>query len=163
MAYKQMLEFLQKSFDDNVQKIRRKQVLGDAGEQLTLPTLSGLSGIGKTACIEEFSAQKGFALIKFDCSYETSNFVLIHLNNAINSIAGKKSKGLVLLLDYINEADEELMEIINQYRKNYLDGSMKVAKVSDDGEPLSPIEYRNIDVSYDSLPETIFIVGEQRA
>ncbi len=162
VGYKKLQEVLKRSFHDNVQKIRRKKMFGNVGEQLSLPTLSGPSGIGKTACIEEFATTNGFKLIKMDCSYEPSNFVVIHLNNAIISLSNGKIKGLVLHLDFINEADEELIEIIKQYKNNTLNSYMKVAKVDNNGEPFYPVEYRKMDVIYENLPETIFIVGEQR-
>jgi len=158
MSYRKMLEGLEKTFDNNVQKIRRKKVLGDASEKLSVPTLSGLTGIGKTASVKEFSKNKGFHLIIIDCSYEPANFLVIRLNNAIIDINNGKSDGCVLLLDYIDEADEQYLKIISQYRSNYLNSFMEVAIPDDNGKPTP----KKIDVSYDEIPENIFVVGEQR-
>jgi len=151
-----MLEALEKKFDQNVQKIRRKKVLGDAGEKLTIPILSGPTGIGKTASVKDFTKNKGFRLITIDCSYEPANFLVIHLNNAISEIKNGKSDGYVLLLDNIDKADEQFLKIINQYCTNSLNSFMEVAVPDENKRPTK----QKIEVSHDEIPENIvsFIV-----
>jgi len=155
--HKKMRLSLEAKFDSNIQKIRRKKMFGDTGEKLSLPALSGPTGIGKTASVKEFSQNKGFHLITIDCSYEPANFLVIHLNNAITNIADGKIDGCVLLLDNINEAGEDFLNIINQYRTNSLNSFMEVNVPDDNGKPIK----ENIEVSYNEIPENIFIVGEQ--
>jgi len=158
MYYNEMLEALETAFDNNVQKIRRKKVFGDTGEKLSLPALSGPTGIGKTACVKEFARNKDFHLITIDCSYEPANFLVIHLNNAIKDLNNGKIDGCVLLLDNVNEADEDYLHIINQYRTNSLHSFMEVAVSDENGKPVQ----KNFEVSHDEIPEKIFIIGEQR-
>jgi len=158
-----MQEMLQSRFDDNVQKIRRKRVFGYDEGKLNLVVLSGDTGIGKTACVKEFAKKKGFKLITMFCDEpDTANLLAINLNNAINTIDTKgKQHGFVLLLDNIDRIDKATLEIIDQYRANYLKTFMRVAKPRD-GKDLNTLEYVKLEVQYDSIPENIFIVGEQR-
>ena len=158
MSYSKMIEALENAFNSNVQKIRRKGVFGDAGEKLNVPVLSGPTGIGKTASVKEFTKNKGFSLISIDCSYEPANFLVIHLNNAINDINNGNADGCLLLLDNINEASGEFLDLINQYRENSLNAFMEVAVPGDKGKPMQ----QKKEVTHDKLPENLFIVGEQR-
>lgn len=158
MSYSEMLEALEKTFDSNAQKIRRKKMFGDSGEKLSVPALSGPTGIGKTASVKEFSKNKGFKLITVDCSYQPVNFLVIHLNNAITEITNNKGKGCVLLIDNINEADEQFLTVINQYRINSIYSFMEVAVPDENGKPIQ----KKYKISHDELPENIIIVGEQR-
>jgi hypothetical protein len=40
MSYTDMLEALEKTFDSNIQKVRRKMLFGDTGETLSVPSTS---------------------------------------------------------------------------------------------------------------------------
>ncbi len=108
--------------------------------------------------MKEFARNKEFRLITMDCSCEPANLLVIHLNNVIGDIDSSKHKGCVLLLDNINEADEEYLDIIRQYRTNSLDSFMEVAVAGDDGKLIR----QKIKVLHDEIPENIFIIGEQR-
>ncbi len=162
MSFQKILAYLDKIFEENAEKIRQKQKTGQLDEILTVPNLSGPTGIGKTACVKQFAESKGFELVTLDLSYQPTNFFIIYLYNAINRVQRNKAKGVLLLLDNFNEADEEAWEVINQYCSNFLDTSMKVAKIDENGELIEPVTYQEMPVRFEEIPETVFIVGEQR-
>ena len=161
MNYQKMIKTLESAFEQNVQKIRRKKMFGDSGEKLSVPVLSGLTGIGKTSAIKEFSENKKFNLVGIDCSFEEVDAFIIGLNNAVESIVNEKSEGIVLWLNYIDKATEEYLEIIRQYQKNYIDTSIMV-KIQENNKPIHTLNSKKINIAHDVLPETLIIVGEQR-
>ena len=163
MSYKKMLQMLENAYDQNVQSIRRKKMFGDRGEKLTVPLLSGASGIGKTACVREFCQKKGFKLVQIDCSYEPENNIIVHLNNAVINISESKINGCVLLLDNVDKANRGCLNIINQYSSNYLDTEMKYAEPQNKEKKTACISYATAEVKYEDLSEELFIVGEQRS
>lgn len=174
MSYTNMLEALEKTFNENTQKISQK-VVGHTGEKLSIPNLVGPTGVGKTACVKEFAKSKGFDLITIDCwNPQVTNLLVIHLNKAIININSGKCDGYVLLLDNIDRADEQCLDIIEQYRANSLDSFMEVdVNAVDDENPINktkpkvlsfnmdPPVIQKIKVLYDEIPENLFIVGEQ--
>ncbi|RLA06609.1 MAG: hypothetical protein DRQ51_08810 [Gammaproteobacteria bacterium] len=157
-----MQEILQTKFDDNIQKISKKRATGYS-QKLNLVVLSGDTGIGKTTSIKEFANKKGFEFITIYCDEsDAANLLVINLNNAINIIQTKEKRyGVVLLLDNINKADNKLLKIIAQYRNNTIHTSMRLAKTKNG--KTSSLEYVNLEVHCDNIPENIFIVGEQRS
>jgi len=67
---------LAKAYDRHVKAVRSRQQ-ADHGRAVidrsevkksVIPVLSGLTGIGKTACVKQFVSQKGFELLEVDCS-----------------------------------------------------------------------------------------------
>jgi len=161
MSYKQMIETLESSFNSNVQKIRRKKMFGDAGEKLSVPVLSGLSGIGKTSSVKEFAKSKNFDLANIDCSFEEANTFIAKLNNAIQSIENGEAEGFVFLLDNINNVSKEYLEIIGQYQENYLNASILI-KIAENKKSINSLDSKKINIVIDTLPEKLIIVGEQR-
>ena len=167
MFYDERLETLEDNFENNSRLIRRKKQLGFLEEKLTITAISGPTGIGKTASVRDFAKRKNFKMMTIDCSFEPANHLAIYLHNSIVDIEKSRIDGCVLLLDFINEANDEFNEIIEQYRSNYLDLDIKVHAVDenrnlirDESGDLIPEYFK---VSYKALPENIFIVGEMRA
>jgi hypothetical protein len=161
MSYQQMIKTLENAFEQNVQKIRRKKVFGDSGEKLIVPVLSGLTGIGKTSAIKEFTENKKFKLVSIDCSFEEADSIIIGLNNAVKSIVNEEVEGIVLWLNYIDKVTEENLKTIRQYQKNYLD-TFITAKIPENNKPIHTLDSKKIKIVYDVLPETLIIIGEQR-
>ncbi len=163
MSFEAMKESLVNAYDRNVAIIRMKQlindghaIVGDAPGKLKIPVLSGATGIGKTACVKSFAAQKEFELMELDCSYMPSSHLATFMNSAINRIRAGQINGCVLLIDNINEADDEWLELLDQYAKNYFDALVNIA--SDENQDC----IRQTRQRVDDLPEGLFIVGERR-
>lgn len=167
MSFQEMKESLFNAYSRNVQVVRMKQLSSDGllnigepsaenSEKLKIPVLSGLSGIGKTACVKEFAAEKGFELIELDCSYMPPAHLATFMYSAINRILANQINGCVLLIDNINEADSEWLELLDQYSNSYFDAPVNVANETD-SESIHKTRQR-----IDKILEEIFIVGEQR-
>ncbi|QJD30965.1 AAA family ATPase [Methylococcus geothermalis] len=164
MSFQKMKLSLVNAYDRNVQVVRMKQLISDGhviiGDhspgKLRIPVLSGLTGIGKTACVTEFATEKDFELIKLDCSYMPSSTLATFMYSAINRILAGQINGCVLLIDNINEADSEWLELFDQYSKNYFDAPVNIA---DDANQDRICKTRE---RIDEIPEGLFIVGEQR-
>ncbi len=155
MNFKSMLEYLEKIYEENCKKVLVEN------ESLTIPNLKGSLGSGKTSCVKIFAVKKEFKFIRLNCSIEPVNILIIHLNNAMNFIKKGKAKGIVLLLDNADYADDKYLEILNQYRENRLNAFMKIAKVDVHKKLIYPVKYDKIKVEYNKLFATIFIVCEQ--
>lgn len=158
-----MKESLVNAYDRNVQVIRMKQlindghaIIGDVPGKLRIPVLSGPTGIGKTACVKDFVSEKKFELIELDCSYMPSSALATFMPSATNRIRAGEINGCVLLIDNVNEADNEWLELFDQYANNYFDALVNIAY----GKNEDCI--RKIRQRVDDLPEGLFIVGEQR-
>lgn len=160
MSYAHMLHLLNQAFDSNTQKIKGKALAGVLDERLSIPALSGPSGIGKTACVEDFAQQHGFDLVKIDCSYEPANNLVAHLQNAIIAATSDKPTGTVLLLDYIDQADDDFLGLLSQFRSNSLRAALRVAQPPTASNTSAPLTYRTLELSHDSIPPDVFIVGE---
>jgi len=163
MGFQEMKQSLTSAYDSNVH-IRRMQqlimdghsVIGDAPKTLSIPTLSGLPGIGKTACIKEFATDREFELIELDCSYMTASAMATFMYGAIQRISAEQVGGCVLLINNIDEADDEWRVLFDQYANNYFDAVVNVVDEADQSG-ISKIRHR-----IDGIPEALFIVGEQR-
>lgn len=162
MSFQEMKKSLANAYERNVQ-IRRMQltkgwheVIGEVSRVSIIRTLSGLSGIGKTACIREFATEKGFELIELDCSYMSTSALATFTYGAINRISTGQISGCVLLINNINEADDEWLELFDQYANNYFDAIVNIADDANQDE-ICKIRQR-----IDEIPEGLFIVGEQR-
>ena len=152
------------AYDRNVQVIRIKQLASDSHlvtgghsqGKVKIPILSGMTGIGKTACVKEFASEKNFDLINLDCSYMPISTFEAYMYNTINRILANEINGCILLIDNINEADSEWIELFDQYADNHFYG---IINISDDTsqDRISKARQR-----IGKIPETLFIVGEQR-
>lgn len=158
--FHETLQSLAVAYDENVQKVRRKRVFGSAGGTLRIPVLSGPTGTGKSDCVMAFAEERGFDLVRLDCSFEPADFLVARLFNAIHGINSGQSKGVVLLVNNMNQAGQDWLEILDQYARNELDTSMQVAAGSTDSLS-QPIEYVTKTVKFEEIPEQLFVVGEQ--
>ena len=164
MSFQNMKESIVKAYDRNVQVVRMKQLTGDghliigdhSPRRLNIPVLTGLTGIGKTACVKEFATENDFEIIALDCSYMPSSTLATFMFSEINRIITDQIKGCVLLIDNINEADSEWLELFDQYSKNYFDALVNIV----DGANHDQICNKRQRI--DAIPEGIFIIGEQR-
>lgn len=164
MSFQEMKESLVNAYDRNVQAVRMKQltsdghmIIGDHSPgKLRIPVLSGLTGIGKTACIKEFATEKDFQLTELDCSYMPSSTLATFMYSAINRILAGQINGCVLLIDNINEADDGWLRLFDQYANNYFDASVNIA------DDTNQERIRETRQRFDEIPETLFIIGEQR-
>ena len=138
MNFHQMLKTLHNVYEQNAEKIEQRRQTGGIGEKLNIVLLSGPTGIGKTACVQQFAKETGLALRRIDCSYEPAHFLAIHLFNCIHNVLDQKQPGFVILLDNIDQADEEHLKIIRQYRQNYLDTTVPVYAAESAGKPSAP-------------------------
>jgi hypothetical protein len=132
-------------------------IIGDHSPgKLRSPVLSGPTGIGKTACVKEFATEKGFEIIELDCSYMPSSTLATFMYSEINRILEGQISGCVLLINNINEADSEWLELFDQYTNNYFDAPVNI---EDDvnHDRISKTRQR-----IDEIPEGLFIIGEQR-
>jgi len=162
MNFHQMLKTLHNVYEQNAEKIEQRRQTGGIGEKLNIVLLSGPTGIGKTACVQQFAKETGLALRRIDCSYEPAHFLAIHLFNCIHNVLDQKQPGFVILLDNIDQADEEHLKIIRQYRQNYLDTTVPVYATESAGKTVgsaAPVEKK---IAFERIPKTIFLVGEQR-
>jgi hypothetical protein len=163
MGFQEMKKSLTNAYDSNVQ-IRRMQqlimdghsVIGDAPKTISIPTLSGLPGIGKTACVKELATEKEFELIELDCSYMTASAMATFMYGAIQRISAGQVGGCVMLINNIDEADDEWRVLFDQYVNNYFDAVVNIVDEVDQNG-ISKIRHR-----IDGIPERLFIVGEQR-
>jgi hypothetical protein len=163
MGFQEMKKSLANAYDSNVQ-IRRMQqlimdghsVIGDAPKTLSIPTLSGLPGIGKSACVKEFAMEREFEFIELDCSYMTASAMATFMYGAIQRISAGQAVGCVLLINNIDEADDEWRLLFDQYANNYFDAVVNVVDEADQNG-ISKLRHR-----IDGIPEGVFIVGEQR-
>ena len=163
MGFQKMKESLVNAYERHVYVVRMKQLAGDGHmiigdkptQEIRIPTLSGLSGIGKTACVKEFATEMNFQLIELDCSYMPSSTVATFMYSAISRILADEIDGCVLLIDNINEADTEWRELFDQYANNYFDAAVNIA--DETSEEMSKTKQR-----FDEIPATLFIIGEQR-
>ena len=171
MSFQMMKESLRTAYERNVYNARMHHFvkdgftivsIGDKGpktpERRRIPILSGLSGIGKTASIVEFAGDKGFELIKLDCSYMPSSMFASIMYDAIERIESGQIDGCVLLVDNIDQADSQWQELLVQYSDDHLDTVLdaKNEKVK------TPGKAQKVRMSVNEVPETLFIVGEQR-
>jgi hypothetical protein len=161
MSFQQMKTVIANAYNQNAEYVRMKNASGVFEGKRRIPVLSGDSGTGKTACVEEFAKERGFELLRIDCSFEPANFLVVHLHQALGRFR-KDSSGTIILLDNINEADEEWLSLLDQYSRNFLDATMKRGKVDDQGEVIHPVEWTSHAVKVASIPEQIFVVGEMR-
>lgn len=163
MGFQEMKKSLANAYDNNVQ-IRRMQrlimdghsVIGDAPKTISIPTLSGLPGIGKTDWVKEFATEREFELTELDCSYMTASAMATFMYGAIQRISAGQAAGCVLLINNIDEADDEWRALFDQYVNNYFDAVVNVVDETNQNG-ISKIRYR-----IDGIPEGLFIVGEQR-
>jgi len=164
MNYQEMKETLVNAYDRNVLSVRMKQLTSDGhmiiGDQslvgkVRIPVLSGLTGIGKTACVKEFVEEKDFQLINLNSSYMPASTLATFMYSAINQILASEINGCVILIDNINEADDEWSKIFEEYANNHFDASVNI----EDGTNQNRI--RETRQRFDEIPETLFIVGEQ--
>lgn len=160
MSYADMMHQLDQAFESNTQKIKHKALVGVLDELLSIPALSGSSGIGKTACIKDFAQKHGFNLVKIDCSYEPANNLVARLNNAIIAAKSDKPTGTVLLLDFCDQADDDFLELLSQFRSNFLRASLRVAQNPTAPKKSTSLTYKTVELSHDTIPPEVFIVGE---
>ena len=165
MSFQEMKETLVNSYDRNVKSVRMKQLTNDGhmiiGDQslvgkVRIPVLSGLTGIGKTACVKEFVEEKDFQLINLNSSYMPASTLATFMYSAINQILASEINGCVLLIDNVNEADDEWIKILVQYANNHFDASVNIE------DDTNQNQIRETRQRFDEIPETLFIVGEQR-
>lgn len=164
MSFQEMKESLVNAYANNDhavfmrQTIKNSTIIGDPPSlsRLRIPVLSGLTGIGKTACIREFASEIEFELIELNCSYMPSSTLATVMFDAINRIRTSQIKGCVLLIDCFNEADKEWQELLLQYANNYFDAHINIA------EDANKNHIRGIRHRIDEIPGSLFIVGEQR-
>lgn len=164
MSFRKMKELIVDAYDRNVQVVRMKQLIGDGhliiGDpypgELEILVLSGLAGIGKTACVKEFAAEKDFEIIELDCSYMPSSTLATFMYSEISRILADQIKGCVLLIDNINEADSEWLELFDQYARNYFDAPVNIEYDANHDR------IRRTRQRIDAIPEGLFIIGEQR-
>ena len=164
MSFQEMKESLVTAYERHVNAVRMKQLTNDGhmavGDnpipKTRIPTLSGQSGIGKTACVKEFANEHDFELIKLDCSYMPSSALATFMYASINRILADKINGCVLLIDNINEADSEWLELFDKYSNNYFDAVVNTEDEIDQN-CIHKIKQR-----IDEITETFFIIGEQR-
>lgn len=164
MSFQEMKDSLVNAYDNNDhaifmrQTIKNSSIIGDTPslKKLRIPVLSGLTGIGKTACIREFASENEFELIELNCSHMPSSTLATVMFDAINRIQTSQIKGCVLLIDFINEADDEWQELLLQYVNNYFDAHINIA------EDANKNCIRGIRHRIDEIPGSLFIVGEQR-
>jgi hypothetical protein len=163
MSFQDMKDALQSAYERNVYNSRLQLLAKDGhaivGEQpgrRRIPSLSGLSGIGKTACVEAFAKEKGFELVRLDCSYMPVSMLVVKMHDACKRIAAKETEGCVLLVDNFDQADQEWREVLVQYADGYLDATVEVR---DAGEPTMKTKLR---VGVEEVPETLFLIGEER-
>jgi DNA polymerase III delta prime subunit len=161
MGFAEMKQRLQKTLEDNARLVRQRKESGELEGRLCIPVLSGPSGIGKTACVRALAEELGYSLIRLDCSFMPANHLVVYLNNLIQKIELGETKGAILLLEYFDEADEQWRGILMQYAENMLDTEMQVADPDGETQPVSSVRHRSHPVKASSLPEQIFIVGEQ--
>jgi hypothetical protein len=74
----------------------------------------------------------------------------------INRILEGQISGCVLLINNINEADSEWLELFDQYTNNYFDAPVNIADDANH-DRISKTRQR-----IDEIPEGLFIIGEQR-
>jgi hypothetical protein len=164
MSFQKMKKSIVSAYDRNVQVVRIKQltrdgylIIGDHSPgKLRIPVLSGPTGIGKTACVKEFATEKGFELIELDCSYMPASTLATFMYSEINRILEGQISGCVLLINNINEADSEWLELFDQYTNNYFDAPVNIADDANH-DRISKTRQR-----IDEIPEGLFIIGEQR-
>jgi hypothetical protein len=164
MSFQEMKESLVNAYDRNVQVVRMQQLTSDghvtigvhSQGKLKIPVLSGLTGIGKTACIKEFATEKHFELIELNCSYMPSSTLATFMYSTINRILADQINGCVLLIDNINEADSEWLNLFDQYANSYFDAPVNIA------DDTNQDRIRKTKQRIDEIPEGLFIIGEQR-
>lgn len=122
-----------------------------------IPVLSGPSGIGKTACIKQFARQNGFEMLELDCSFMPSSHFATRMFVAIEQIFSKQTIGCIVLIDNINKADAEWQALLDQYADNYFDALVNTV------DSAVPDGIRKEQKLIGHLPETLFVVGEQRS
>lgn len=158
MSFQKMKESLVNAYERRVYIIRMKQLAGDGPVQkIIIPCLSGPTGIGKTACVKEFATEKKFRLIKLDCSCNPSSTLAAFMWSAISRTLEGQENGYVLLIDNINEADNEWLELFDQYANNYFDAYVNMEDKTDKNI------IHKIRQRFDEIPEGVFIIGEQRS
>jgi hypothetical protein len=158
-----MKQALEQSYAQNQPNFARlgKRVGGNclvaaAPEYRQIPVLLGETGIGKTACVKAFTADKGFEFVALDCSYMSVAALATFMYGAIEGIRAGTMKGCVLLIDNLDQADSDWKAIFDQYSENYFDAYVNM---QDETNPDQVLKSRQ---QFATLPETLFLVGEQR-
>jgi hypothetical protein len=95
-------------------------------------------------------------LVQLDCSYMQSVHLAIAVREAANRIATGSSRGCVVLVDNLDQADDGWRELFLQYADGYLDTVVEAHDAS------APDRLSHARVCVDEIPESLFIVGEQR-
>jgi hypothetical protein len=162
MDFRQMKESLEQAYERNVQVARalhfsRMEGLLVVGEfepgYRRIPVLSGLPGIGKTSCAQDFATEKKFEFVELDCSYMPPETLATLMHAMIHRILKEEIKGCVFLVDNIDQADTGWRHLCQQYAKGYLDTL---------AEGPDPENTDAIDQPHLMIPEELFLVGEQR-
>ena len=164
MGFQEMLSELDRAYQYNVQIVRTKHLRSDGHELVgeapsarrKIPILSGLSGIGKTSAVREFAEVHQLQFIQIDCSYLPGSALAAYLHNSIAKIESGNIAGCILLVDNISDADEDWYQLFEQYADNRLDIEINVQDL-EESDTICKSSWK-----YDSIPETLFIVGEQR-
>jgi hypothetical protein len=161
MSFEKMMKSLASAYDSHVQGVRWKHLAGDSGtvvgskslDHLKIPVVSGMSGIGKTACIKKFASDKHFEWVGLDASSMPVSTLATLMFVAIHRIRHQQISGCVLHIDNINEADAKWLELLNQYGNNTFDA---LVNREDAAEGIGQERQH-----FNRLPESLFVVGEQ--
>jgi len=129
MSFEKMIKSLTSAYDSHVQRVRWKHLADNSGTvvyseslvNLKIPVLSGMTGIGKTACIKKFASDKHFEWVGLDASYMPVSTLATLMFVAINRIRHQQIPGCLLHIDNINEADAEWRQLLDQYGNNTFD------------------------------------------
>ena len=151
MGFKEMRESLVQACANNAEIVRLNQP-----QKLKIPVLSGLTGTGKTVCVEKYATEKNYELIRLNCSNRPSTDLSTHLCNAIKRIEKDEIKGCILLIDYIDEADDKWLELFDQYANKRFDAIINIGH----DNYSNPIKQQRWQA--DKIPEGLLIIGEQQ-
>ena len=164
MSFQKMKASIVNAYDRNVQVVRMKALTSDGhliigdhyNEKRKIPVLSGQSGIGKTACVKEFAAEKDFEIVNLNCSYMPSSTLATFMYSESCRISADQIKGCVILIYNIDEADGQWLELFDQYSSNYFDAPVNIEDETDHGRIIKS-RHR-----IEEIPEGLFLIGEQR-
>ncbi len=161
MSFEKMIKSLTSAYDSHVQGVRWKHLADNSGTvvdseslvNLKIPVLSGMTGIGKTACIKKFASDKQFEWVGLDASYMPVSTLATLMFVAINRIRHQQIPGCLLHIDNINEADAEWRQLLDQYGNNTFDALVNSVDAT---EGIGQGHQH-----FNRLPESLFVVGEQ--
>ncbi len=159
-----MRERLDQAYSQNVSRARIQQLVHDGAWMIgdrpnttrRIPILNGMTGVGKTACVEAFAEDHDFELLSLDCSYMPASTFAAAVLDASQRIEAGKIKGCVVLVDNADRVDEEWKDLLLQYSQSRLDTVVKASMVERQGK------IGELTVHVERLPESLFVVGEQR-